>query len=114
MWSSAVIAVVVYGCLPPLGIGVIWSLSYGLAVAWILQLQQPSWQHLQTLTWLLIIVLTPWSPRDHDLSNDEWRLRLASSAARFQYDRPIDLLDDRIDRRRIVSVPHCCRLRRSR
>jgi hypothetical protein len=27
MWSSAVIAVLVYGRLPPLGIGVIWSLS---------------------------------------------------------------------------------------
>jgi hypothetical protein len=27
MWSSAVIAVLVYGCLPPLGIGVIWSLT---------------------------------------------------------------------------------------
>jgi hypothetical protein len=27
LWSSAVVAVLVYGCLPPLGIGLIWSLS---------------------------------------------------------------------------------------
>ena len=34
MWSSAVIAVLVYGCLPTLGIGAIWSLSVWMSGRW--------------------------------------------------------------------------------
>jgi hypothetical protein len=51
MWSSAVIAVLVYGCLPPLGIGVIWSLSVWISsrldrAAAAAQLAAPSNPHL--------------------------------------------------------------------